>query len=173
MTLKSVIARPRTISFAMIGAAKRAAMIRRGSASLTRPRLAAPIRLGSAHRNPSREHSGLLDRGHRLAAIRARALICLFSSSPSAVNPPCLRAFRLRLGAPPPAPCIRQTLWPRIAGAWHGDPLLFDLAWHHNARRISKSMGLFSGFFVPPSPLGAGLSHMSKEIIPEFFVPRR
>jgi hypothetical protein len=46
-------------------------------------------------------------------AIRARALICLFSSSPSAVKPPCLRAFRLRLGAPPPAPCIRHTSRPR------------------------------------------------------------
>jgi hypothetical protein len=42
-------------------------------------------------------------------AMRARALICLFRASPSAVKPPCFRAFRLPLGAPPPAPCIRQT----------------------------------------------------------------
>jgi hypothetical protein len=45
-------------------------------------------------------------------AIRARALICLFISSPSAVKPPYLRAFLLPLGAPLPAPCIRQTYAP-------------------------------------------------------------
>ena len=32
-------------------------------------------------------------------AIRARALICFFRANPSAVNSPCLRAFRLPLGA--------------------------------------------------------------------------
>jgi hypothetical protein len=45
-------------------------------------------------------------------AIRARALICLFRASPSAVKSPCFRAFLFPLGAPPPAPCIRQTLDP-------------------------------------------------------------
>jgi hypothetical protein len=42
-------------------------------------------------------------------ARRARALIRFFGASPSAAKSPCLRAFRLPLGAPPPAPCIRQT----------------------------------------------------------------
>ncbi len=50
-------------------------------------------------------------------AIRARALICLFRASVSAEQAPCFRAFLLPLGAPPPAPCIRQTLAPRTAGA--------------------------------------------------------
>ena len=66
-------------------------------------------------------------------AMRARALICLFRASPSAVKPPCFRAFRLPLGAPPAAPCIRQTSDPRTAGAWHCSPLRFDLARHLNA----------------------------------------
>src|ERR1700733_13433823 len=63
-------------------------------------------------------------------------------------------AFRLPLGAPPPAPCIRQTLDPRTAGAWHLSPLRFDLAWHRNAWCISKSMGLILRFFAHPHPLG-------------------
>ena len=50
-------------------------------------------------------------------ANRARVLICFFMASPSAVNSPCLTAFLLPRGAPPPAPCIRQTLDPRTAGA--------------------------------------------------------
>ena len=68
------------------------------------------------------------------------------------MKPPCFMAFLLPLGAPPPAPCIRQTLDPRTAGDRHGFPLRFDLAWHLNARRISKSMGLFLCFFVRPHP---------------------
>jgi hypothetical protein len=55
------------------------------------------------------------------------------------VNSPCLRAFRLPRGAPPPAPCIRQTLGPRTAGARQRRPLRFDLAWHLNAWCISNS----------------------------------
>jgi hypothetical protein len=43
------------------------------------------------------------------------------------VKPPCFRAFLFPLGAPPPAPCIRQTLHPRTAGERHGFPVLFDL----------------------------------------------
>jgi hypothetical protein len=38
------------------------------------------------------------------------------------------RAFALPFGAPPPAPCIRQTLHPRTAGDRHGFPVLLDLA---------------------------------------------
>jgi hypothetical protein len=40
---------------------------------------------------------------------------------------PCFRAFPLPLGAPPPAPGIRQTSRPRMAGARHCSPLRFDL----------------------------------------------
>ena len=73
----------------------------------------------------------------------------------SAVKPPCFKAFLLPLGAPPPAPCIRQTLDPRTAGAWHRSPLRFDLAWHLNAWCIGKlCMGLILGFFPRPYPLG-------------------
>jgi hypothetical protein len=76
-------------------------------------------------------------------AIRARALICLFMARPSAVNSPCFKAFPLPWGAPPPAPCIRQTLWPRTAGDRHDSPLRFDLAWHLNAWCIGQlCMGL-------------------------------
>jgi hypothetical protein len=74
-------------------------------------------------------------------AIRERALICFFRANPSAVNSPCLRAFRLPRGAPPPAPCIRQTLWSRTAGDRQGFPLRFDLAWHRNAWCISNKRG--------------------------------
>jgi hypothetical protein len=36
-------------------------------------------------------------------------------------------------------------------------PLRFDLAWHLNAWRISKSMGLILHFFPHPHPLGRGV----------------
>ena len=75
-------------------------------------------------------------------AMRARALICLLRATTSAAKSPCLRALQLPLGAPPRAPCIRQTSRPRMAGAWHRSPLRFDLARHLNAWCISKCMGL-------------------------------
>lgn len=57
-------------------------------------------------------------------------------------------------GAPPPAPCIRQTVQPLTAGAWHGLPDRFDVARHRCAscRRCDGCMGL-SLFLVtiPPS----------------------
>jgi hypothetical protein len=87
-------------------------------------------------------------------AKRARAVARRFRASVSAELAPCFRAFLLPFRAPPPAPCIRQTLCPRTEGARHWNPLLFDLAWHLGARRISKSMGLFLRFFVRPYPLG-------------------
>jgi len=71
-------------------------------------------------------------------AIRARAAISLLKSSASAVVVPCFKAFLLPLGAPPAAPCIRQTLDPRTAGDRHCSPLLFDLAWHLDARCIGQ-----------------------------------
>ena len=55
-----------------------------------------------------------------------------------------------------PAPCIRHTSAPRAAGDWHWNPLRFDFAWHLDACCISKSMGLFFGFFARPSPRGRG-----------------
>jgi hypothetical protein len=45
-------------------------------------------------------------------AILASAVLSLFRASVSAVKFACFRAFRLPLGAPPPAPCIRKTLDP-------------------------------------------------------------
>ena len=74
----------------------------------------------------------------------------------SAPNAPCFSAFLLPLGAPPAAPCMRQTLDPRTAGARHWNPLRFDLAWHLNAWRISKSMGLFLRFSACPHPKDRG-----------------
>jgi hypothetical protein len=86
--------------------------------------------------------------------FRARAAMSFLRAIVSAVNSPCLKAFRLPRGAPPPAPCIRQTLAPRTAGAWHRSPLRLDLAWHLNAWCIGKCMGLILGFFQRPHPLG-------------------
>jgi hypothetical protein len=85
----------------------------------------------------------------------------IFEGSPvdevqMAAKSPCLRAFRLPLGAPPRAPCIRQTSRPRMAGAWHRSPLRFDLAQHRNAWCISKCMGLNLRFFAFPYPLKPG-----------------
>src|SRR5271155_1297601 len=87
-------------------------------------------------------------------AIRDRAAISLLKASASAVVAPCFKAFLLPLGGPLAAPCIRQTLDPRTAGARHRSRLLFDWAWHLNARCIGQCMGLFSGFFARPAPLG-------------------
>jgi hypothetical protein len=89
-----------------------------------------------------------------LCAIRARARTCLLRASDSAEHAPFFRAFLLPSGAPPRAPCIRQTLCPRTAGARHCNPLRFESARHLGARCISKSMGLFSCFFVHPPPRG-------------------
>ena len=67
-------------------------------------------------------------------AIRARAWISFFKANASSEQAPCFRAFLFRFGASPPAPCIRHTLAPLTAGARHCSPLLFDWAWHLNAR---------------------------------------
>jgi hypothetical protein len=42
---------------------------------------------------------------------------------------------------------------PLTAGAWHRNPLRFDLAWHLNAWCIGQCMGLFLRFFPRPYPL--------------------
>src|SRR5208283_383434 len=90
-------------------------------------------------------------------AIRVRAAISFLRASASAEWAPCFQALRFPRGAPPAAPCIRQTLDPRTAGAWHCNPLLFDLARHLDAWRICKSMGLNLRFFARPHPLGGGV----------------
>jgi hypothetical protein len=53
------------------------------------------------------------------ASIRRRSAIA------SAVNRPCLRAFRFARGAPDPVapPCMRQRLLLCIAGARHAPPI--------------------------------------------------
>jgi hypothetical protein len=66
----------------------------------------------------------------KLRPSRDSSAIMRRRSSDSHVKRPCFRAFRLPLGAPPPAPCIRQTLQPCTAGDWQGFPLRFDLAEH-------------------------------------------
>jgi len=73
-----------------------------------------------------------------LRTIRVRPEILFLKSNDSAVNPPCFSAFLLPFGAPPPAPCIRQTLAPRTAGARHCSPLRFDFAWHLDAWCIGQ-----------------------------------
>ena len=50
------------------------------------------------------------------------------------------------------APCIRQTLDPRTAGARQCSPLRFDLAQHLDAWCIGQCMGLFLHFLGRPSP---------------------
>lgn len=56
-----------------------------------------------------------------LRASPNNARICLRSAIASPVNRPCLRAFRLALGAPDPGapPCMRQRVLPCTAGARH------------------------------------------------------
>src|SRR5271163_2281594 len=92
-----------------------------------------------------------------LRAIRARAWTSLLSAIDSATIAPCFTAFLLTFRAPPAAPCIRQTLAPRTAGARYCRPLRFDLAWHLNARCVGQCMRSFSGFFARPYPLGRGV----------------
>jgi hypothetical protein len=69
--------------------------------------------------------SVLFDCGHRLARHPGEGVNLLFDGQRLGCE---FMAFRLPLGAPPPAPCILQTSWPRTAGAWHGFPLRFDRA---------------------------------------------
>src|SRR5207249_929301 len=64
---------------------------------------------------------------------------------------PCFKPFRFAIGAPPPAPCILQTLKPLTAGERHGCPVRFERALQRGARYIGKCKGLFSLFSVIPS----------------------
>src|SRR5271169_4668150 len=102
---------------------------------------------------------GLLDLCYCLASHSREGLNSLLSAIDSATIAPCFTAFLLPFRAPPPAPCIRHTSAPRTAGARHGNPVRFDLAWHRNARCMSNllCMGLISAFFRRPYPLGRGV----------------
>ncbi len=64
----------------------------------------------------------------------------------STVYRPCLSAFLLPFGAPPPAPCIRHTAYPLTAGDRHGFLVRFDLA----RQRLAWCMGklLCIGLFL-------------------------
>src|ERR1700683_3163780 len=98
----------------------------------------------------------LFNRCRRLARHPGKGLTSLLRANDSATIAPCFTAFLLPFRAPPPAPCIRHTSAPRTAGARHGNPLRFDFAWQRNARCMFNllCMGLFSGFFARPAPLG-------------------
>jgi hypothetical protein len=98
-----------------------------------------------------------VDPRHRLASHPGEGADLSFQGEPLGCEVPMLQSVLVPLGAPPPAPCIRQTLQPRIAGDRHGFPLRFDLAWHRNAWRICSSMGLNLRFFARPYPLGRGV----------------
>src|SRR5258707_1065368 len=76
----------------------------------------------------------------------------------SFVRPPCRKLPLLfPAGAPPRAPCIRQTRQPRTAGARHGFPVRFDLALHRGASwALCMGLMLISISYLPPPPLGGG-----------------
>jgi hypothetical protein len=74
-------------------------------------------------------------------------------SSVSWQRPPCLQLpFAFPLGAPPRAPCIRQTFQPRTAGPWHRRRVVFAVAVHlgASARRLVGRMGLSVISCYPP-----------------------
>jgi hypothetical protein len=67
-------------------------------------------------------------------AKRDNKLTNLTASVASCVRMPCRYCpLRLPVGAPPLAPCIRQTRHPRTAGARQRLPDRFDLAWQRGA----------------------------------------
>jgi hypothetical protein len=90
------------------------------------------------------------DRGHRVASHPSKGLNLSFHGVRLGGGAAMLQGVLLPLGAPAPAPCIRQTLL--TAGAWHRNPLRFDLAWHLNAWCIGQCMGFSSDFFRAPTP---------------------
>ena len=85
-------------------------------------------------------------------ASRPSAFAILRSATASQQRPPCFQfGFARPVGAPPPAPCIRQTVHPRTAGARQVRPERFDLAVQRGAQ-WALCMGLASGFDAPPPP---------------------
>ena len=91
-------------------------------------------------------------------AIRGEGVDLSFEGYRLGREAPMLEGVPVALWSAAAAPCIRQTLCPRTAGDRHGFPLRFDLAWHLNAWCIGQCMGLFSGFFVRPSPRPGALT---------------
>ena len=108
----------------------------------------------------------------RGGARRARSAISRLRANVSVEYPPCLRAFLLPLGAPPPAPWTRQTREPLTAGARHCSPLAFDRAWHRDAWCMAKSMRLFLRFFARPYPLGGGADVPDDRLVSPASPPR-
>jgi hypothetical protein len=81
----------------------------------------------------------------RLNASRARASKAANSFS----RAPCRQfPFRVPVGAPPKAPCIRHTRLPRTAGALQDSPDRFDVAVHLGA----CCKWLTGPFFITPPP---------------------
>lgn len=92
-------------------------------------------------------HTHTVSSSSRLSRRRAR--IACRAAIACAVYNPCRRAFRLPGGAPPPAPCILQTVQPLTAGARHGLPDRFDFARQRGAWFIRDGpwcIGLILGF---------------------------
>jgi hypothetical protein len=85
---------------------------------------------------------------------RAIALMKRDASMTSLVRPPCRKLlFLFPSGAPPLAPCIRQTLQPRTAGARQRFPVRFDLALHRGAAwALCKGLMVISIWYLPPPP---------------------
>ena len=99
----------------------------------------------------------LFDRRHRLAGHPGEGGDLSFSGrAPQPSKAPCFSAFLLPLRSPASGPMHPADLDPRTAGAWHCSPLLFDLAWHLDARCIGQCMGLFLRFFACPHPRRRG-----------------
>ena len=73
---------------------------------------------------------------------------CRINANPSFVKAPVLKfPFRLPVGAPPPAPCIRQTLFPGTAGPRHCSPERLERAEQRGAafKRVMSNLDVFVG----------------------------
>jgi hypothetical protein len=72
---------------------------------------------------------------------------CRINANRSFVKTPVLKfPFRLPVGAPPPAPCMRHTLWPLTAGARQRLPERFERAVQRGAL-LSRAVSNLT-FFV-------------------------
>ena len=83
------------------------------------------------------------------SAIRRRVSVS------SKLRPPCRHLpLRMPVGAPPPAPCIRQTPQPLTAGALQGLPVVLAVAVQRGAsfKRWAGCMGLSSFANSPLRP---------------------
>ena len=89
-------------------------------------------------------------------ASRAIATVMRCTSITALLRPPCFHApLAGPVGAPPPAPCIRQTFQPTTAGALHRLPVALALAWHLGAP-CALCMGLASLSIITPPPMCHG-----------------